>query len=123
MSRLRPVCRHAICVHASIRQNRDGVLSRLLLRPVASRAKVEAAPHYGFRMRTASGRVVGTRIRRPGKSASLVSLALHDVECGDGGTRRGVVVAIDAAAGFDDLLLQPIGFVALADLPQDRGAI
>ena len=28
--------------------------------------------HYGFRMRTASGRVVGTRIRRPGKSVNLV---------------------------------------------------
>src|SRR5712672_2763653 len=126
MPRMRPACQHAVSVHAPLRQNPDGVLSRLLLRPVGSRAKVEAAPdRHGFKLRAASGHVVDTRFRRPWANAPGASrlepgVALHDVECRHRRTRRRIVVAMYTAAGFDNLLLQPIGLVAFADLPKDR---
>src|SRR6266550_87549 len=60
---------------------------------------------------------------RTGEPLLNPGLALHGGKCGDGGAGRRVIIAEDALPRVDDLLLQPIGLVGLAHLPQDAREI
>src|SRR5215472_6439118 len=85
-----------------------------------ARAAARATPIFSAASTTA--RCSGSK-SRTNDAALETRGALHRIESGDGGAGRRIAVAEDAPPRIDDLLLQPIGLVMLADLPQYRRKI